>query len=161
LGVTNKEDSAIVGDVKPFMAVGGPGIGGCIVGGGGPAPVLTLPAWRQTRAGALATRRNADDAVAAEAEHGKGFEQGDVSFLADEDGEAGGGEEAEGFDIVAVGGQQRVAGSGKAAAGDEAEIAAGGGEDGGRGRPVEGKEPGRVDSAAITSGEGKTGREGS
>jgi hypothetical protein len=63
LGAADKEDAAVIGDIKPFMAVGGPGIGGGVFGGGGPEAegaidadagirlFGTLPAWRQTMAG--------------------------------------------------------------------------------------------------------------
>ena len=190
MGVADKDDAAVVGDIKPFMTIGGPGIGGGIVGGGGPEAEGAIDVdpgiglfgeldefGRVEGAGvdvagletdesglgeggkgvgthaALGISRNADDAVAAEAEHGEGFEQGDVSFLADEDGEVGGGEEAEGFDIVAVGGEQRVAGGGKAG-----EVGHGGaadeGADGGGRDTEEIRDPAESDELEFDGGRG-------
>lgn len=131
LGIADEDDAAVIRDIEPFVAVGGPGIGGSIVGVRGPEaegaidmdPGIGLfgegdefgriesagvdVTGLETDEGGLGERGkgvgthaalgiggDADDTVAAETEHGEGFEDGDVGLLADEDRKGGSCKEA-------------------------------------------------------------------
>ena len=100
-------------------------------------------------------RRDASDAVAAEAEEGEGFSNGDVALVAHDDGKGRSAEETVGLGVPALGGEEMLARGGEAG-----EIGHGGaGDQGSNGTSGEAEEIARPFEGEILE-EGGDGRHG-